>query len=141
MKGRQVTDQANANVLARWFPNIAIAVGVCVFLQAILAGRGWFIDYDLIKVHGYVGEITFVLTLLLLISAWLGRQAGLIGIVELGLTALLMVLLVAQLALGYSGRDSGTAASLHVPNAILITGITAALITLGQRRSARTGAA
>ena len=35
----------------------------------------------------------------------------------------LVVLVVVQIGLGYGGRDSGTAASLHVPNGVLIFGL------------------
>ena len=46
----------------------------------------------------------------------------------------LVVLVVAQLGLGYSGRDSAGAAALHVPNGVLIFGITTALVALSANR-------
>jgi hypothetical protein len=125
---------APQNALVRRYSVIAIITGALVLIQAVLAGRGMFVNFDLIKVHGYVGEITFVAALFLLVAAWLGRQEGVTTTTEITLGMLLIVLLAAQFALGYGGRDSGTAASLHVPNGILITATISALIALSLRR-------
>jgi hypothetical protein len=124
------------NSLVRRFHVIAILAGVLVLVQAFLAGRGLFLDFDLIKVHGYVGEITFVVALFLLVAAWIGRQEGVFTTTEVSLCVVLIVLLAVQFALGYGGRNSGTAASLHIPNGILITGVVSALIALSLRRPA-----
>ena len=123
-----------ASPVIGWFPILTVITGALVLLQAILAGRGWFIDYDLIEVHGYVGNATFIAAMVLVVGAWLGRQRGSMGTAELALSLGLLILTVAQIGLGYGGRDSQTAASLHIPNGILVTGISAALITLAYAR-------
>ena len=127
--------------LVRAYPWLAVLTGMSVLLQAILAGRGWFVlgSHNLIEVHGVVGNLTFILVLLLVVGAWLGRQAGVMTNTELILSVALVVLTAAQLGLGYSGRDSGTAASLHIPNGILVTGLTAALIAIRFMRQPRNG--
>jgi hypothetical protein len=120
----------SVNGLVRSYPWLTVLTGVSVLLQAILAGRGWFINYDLIEVHGVIGNVTFLLVIVLVIGAWLGRQAGVMTNTELILSIALIALTAAQFGLGYGGRDSRTAASLHIPNGILITGLTSALIAI-----------
>lgn len=129
--------QESSNVLVRSYPWIALLAGVFVLIQAILAGRGWFIDYDLIEVHGLAGNITFLLAIVLVIGAWIGRQTGVMTNTELILSGVLLILTAAQFGLGYGGRDSQTAASLHIPNGVLITGFTTALITIAFMRQSR----
>jgi uncharacterized membrane protein len=127
------------NGLVRSYPWLAVLTGMAVLLQAILAGRGWFVlgSHNLIEVHGVIGNLTFILVLLLVVGAWLGRQARVMTNTELILSIALVILTAAQLGLGYSGRDSGTAASLHIPNGILVTGLTAALIAISFMRQPR----
>ena len=120
-----------------WFPILTVITGALVLLQAVLAGRGLFFDYDLIEVHGYVGNATFIAAMLLVVGAWLGRQRGSMGMAELALSLGLLVLTVAQIGLGYGGREDQLSASLHIPNGILVTGLCAALITLAYSRRPR----
>jgi len=113
----------------------SITLIAAVLLQAVLAGRGWFLDGDIIKVHGYVGNATFLLTMAL---AMLGRAAtrSIRSVVPL---ALLVILTTVQIGLGYAGRDNATAAAWHVPNGVLIFGLSvlvgrSALRTVSNRR-------
>jgi hypothetical protein len=39
-----------------------------------------------------------------------------------------VLLVVAQLGLGYSGRESATAMSFHIPNGVLIFGLSVAIV-------------
>jgi hypothetical protein len=129
----------SVNGLVRNYPWLTVLTGMSVLLQAILAGRGWFMDYDLIEVHGFVGNVTFLLVILLVIGAWLGRQAGVMTNTELIVSIALIALTAAQFGLGYGGRDSRSAAALHIPNAILITGLTSALIAISFIRQPNRG--
>jgi hypothetical protein len=113
---------------ARFFRWAALATAVLVLAQAVLAGRGWFVDIDLIEVHGWVGNATFLAAITQVALAYVGWSRGAVGRLELGLSALLVVLLVAQLGLGYSGRESAGAAAWHVPNGVLIFGLSAAIL-------------
>lgn len=132
------TTSSSQNALVRWYPWIAVVTGVLVLVQAFLAGRGWFKDYDLIEVHGTLGNVTFLFAILLVVSAWLCRQAGLFTTIEVGLSVLFLILVSAQIGLGYSGRDSSDAAALHIPNGILLTMLSGVLITLGFVRTRAT---
>ncbi len=97
----------------------SVALIAVVLLQAILAGRGWFLDGDIIKVHGYVGNATFLLSVAL---ALLGRAATR-SIRAVAPLVLLVILITIQTGLGYAGRDNATAAAWHVPNGVLIFGL------------------
>lgn len=112
----------------RWFRYLALATAVLIVIQAALAGRGWFIDYDLIKIHGDLGTVTFIACVVLVNIAVRGYRAGVLDRYDLIVSGLLLLLITAQLGLGYGGRDSKVAASLHWPNGVLITALTAALL-------------
>jgi hypothetical protein len=112
----------------RW---VTVLTAGLVLVQAILAGRGWFVDLDLIDVHGFVGNLVFLVVIGQAVAAFLGRSRGKVGRLELGLSGLLVVLVVAQIGLGYSGRETAGAAAWHIPNGVLIFGIATALMTLG----------
>ena len=103
---------------------VAMLTGTSVLIQAFFAGRGLFIDTDNIDIHGILGNVTFLLAL---IQAGLAIFAGLRGRLRTMLIAtslLLLALVIVQLGLGYSGRDGGEPAAWHVPNGVLIFGLT-----------------
>jgi len=112
---------------------VAPLVSVVVLVQALFAGQGLFVDRDSIEIHGGIGNLTL---LLVLVQAVLVLFAGLRGRTRaglLGLSLALLVLVVAQLALGYSGRNGGQAAAWHVPTGVLIFGLTAGNASLVSR--------
>lgn len=121
--------QSSTGNAIRGFKIAAIATSVLVVIQAFLAGRGFFIDYDLIKLHGNIGSITFIAALLVLWFAFAGMKEGSLDRIDVAIGVVMVLLLFAQFGLGYGGRDSRTAASLHIPNGVLITGATFALMT------------
>lgn len=129
--------ESSPNVLVRFYPWIALVTGVWILVQAVLIGRGLYGSFDLVETHGQAGNLTFILVIALLIGAWMGRKAGVMTSLELILSGALLVLTFAQLGLGYEGRDSSTAASLHIPNGILITGVATALTTVAFMRQSR----
>jgi hypothetical protein len=110
-----------------------------ILVQAFFAGRGLFLDHDLIDVHGALGNVTL---LLVIVQAALVLFTGLRGSTRIQLIAsslLLVVLVIVQLALGYSGRDSSQAAAWHIPNGVLIFGLSVRvnnLIDRSRRESA-----
>ncbi len=123
---------------ARAFRWAATVTTVLVLVQAVLAGRGWFVDAGLIEIHGWVGNATFLAVVGQVVLAYAARRRWAAGGTELGLTTLLLVLVIAQIGLGYSGRESSGAASWHVPNGVLIFGVTAAILALALPRRAGT---
>ncbi len=106
----------------------SLITAVLILVQAALAGRGWFVDYDLIEVHGYVGNATFIVAIGLLGIAFNGYKRGALDRTDLIISVITLVLVVSQIGLGYGGRESTVAASLHWPNGVLITVLTAVLL-------------
>lgn len=114
----------------------AVALAAVVLLQAVVAGQAVFGDWE-IRVHGWMGNASFGLGVLLI---WSGRRAR-AGRVAAGtaaaLVVLMVVLMVAQIGLGYAGRTSPEAASWHVPLGVAIFGLAVAHVvtaTFGLQR-------
>jgi hypothetical protein len=120
-------ERTNGNPLVVWYPWVAALTALSVLAQAFMAGRFLYEGSDLVEEHGFLGNLTFILVILLVVGAWLGRQAGVMTTVDLGLSLLLLVLVAAQFGLGYS--DSTSASALHIPNGVLVTGLTFAVIS------------
>lgn len=109
-----------------------------VLVQAILAGRGWFINHDFIDIHGVVADIVVLAAIAQVVLAFLAVRRRQAGRMLFGLSLAILVLVVVQLGLGHAGRESGTAASLHIPNGVLIFGLSVAttVLTWGRGRAA-----
>lgn len=113
------------------YQGVSVLLVTMVLIQAVLAGRGWFLDGNVLKVHGYLGNATFLLTIAL---TMLGLAATRSIRVAAPL-ALLVILTTAQIGLGYAGRDSAAAAAWHVPNGVLIFGLSV-LVAVSALRTA-----
>jgi hypothetical protein len=107
----------------RWFTYVSALTVLLVLLQAFMAGRGIFLRPDLLKDHGNLGSVTFVSVLAQALLAFAIGVAGPLRNRLLILNFALVLLMAVQLGLGYSGRDSATAAAWHVPNGVLIFGL------------------
>jgi hypothetical protein len=114
--------------VVRGFRYAGIATVVLIVIQAAMAGRGFFFGGELIKRHGEVGNITFLAGLVLLWFAFSGYRQKRLDQFDLIVSVLVVLLIIAQLGLGYGGRDNATAASLHWPNGVLITLLGAMLL-------------
>ena len=106
----------------RW---LAIALVAVVAIQAVLAGRHLYEGAD-IDLHGYLGNATFVVSVLVTIAAWRGRLDGRL----LALGGVVLVACFAQTGLGYVGRDSTGAAAWHVSLGVVIFGLGSAQAAL-----------
>lgn len=109
---------------------IAPLVVLAVLIQAVFAGRGLFLNTDNLTIHGGIGNFTFLLVLVQLALVAFARFQGRARTMLLGTSALLVLLVVVQLGLGYSGRDGGQAAAWHVPNGVLIFGLAVSQMSL-----------
>lgn len=110
----------------------SILAALLVLGQAVLVGQGLYGgDLGLIGVHGWVGNASFVVVIGLVGLAVVGRRGGDLGTADLALSGLLLLLMVAQMGLGYSGRQSALAAAWHIPNGVLIFGVVAGILARG----------
>ena len=113
--------------LGRTHRIVAEVLAALVLAQAVVAGQALFGDWS-IRVHGFMGNASFLLGLVLLGLAVVGRPAR----TRLVLSAVLVPALFAQTGLGYVGRETAEAAAWHVPLGVAIFGLT---VVLGTRRS------
>jgi hypothetical protein len=116
------------SMTVRWVAALTIAI---VLIQAVLIGQALYIgDASRLALHGYLGNVSFLAAVVLaglLIFASRRREAPRAA---LALGALVAVLMIAQIGLGYSGRGGGWPAAIHIPNGVLIVGLLAALLTV-----------
>lgn len=119
------------------FRILTVVTAGLILVQAFLAGQWWFLSQaGLIAVHGWLGNLSFLAAIVLVLLAFLGVRREGWGRAELILGIALVLLMAAQLGLGYSGRRIATAAALHIPNGVLLTMVIAALLALAWRPAA-----
>jgi type IV secretory pathway VirB2 component (pilin) len=127
--GSDVAGAARPGVLraALWAGAI---LSLLILLQAVLAGRGQFVDRDFIALHGHTGNVVVVVAV---VQFGLTLLAGLRGRLRVGLlamTGLLAGLIVLQTGLGYMGRTLMEAAAWHIANGVLIFGLSVSNISM-----------
>ena len=107
-----------------------------VLVQAFLAGRGMYNDFDLIDVHGMVANLVFLLAVAQLILAFLATKGSPQRSVLIGLSGLLLVLTVAQIGIGYAIEEERGIGGWHILNGVLIMGLGTAngVLAMGNRR-------
>ena len=110
---------------------IAGTIAGVVLVLAVLAGRFLFLGDAIIELHGYIGNAVFFLALVNVGLAFITRARG----AAVAVAVAIAVLAFAQVGLGYVGRDTDDAAALHVPNGVLLMGLSAfQFADLRQRR-------
>lgn len=115
---------------------VSLATMSLVIVQAAIAGQWFFAGKaSWIAMHGWIGNLAYLGALALVVLGFLDLRQGR-GKAMLGLAVVLAVLMTAQLGLGYMGRSLAWAASLHIPNGVLLTGIGFAIATLAFVRPA-----
>lgn len=98
---------------------VAAALALLVLVQAVLAGQ--FLNGDGGRgTHRLIGEALGVVALAVAAAGYRLRAAD-PDRWRLGLA--LVVVVVAQTGLGFAGRDSTTAAALHVPLGVVAFGV------------------
>ncbi|MEX0683692.1 MAG: hypothetical protein WD904_13265 [Dehalococcoidia bacterium] len=123
--------------LIRAFQAVAGLIAVLVFLQAILAGQFLYSEPDLKDVHEMVGNFLVLAAIAQLALAWLTRDSWRYKMVIW--SALILVLIIAQTGLGYSGRDEPDIAALHIPLGVFIFSLTSIVAMLaGMDEKAKT---
>jgi len=113
----------------RAFAIVAHVVVVLVLVQAVLAGRGQFND-SFKNWHEMVGNLVLLLALAQFVLLFVAGVGGAMKRALLGTSLLLFVLIIAQLGLGYAGRDHREMQALHLPNGVLVFGLGVANVSL-----------
>lgn len=104
--------------LARLRRPLAGLVAGLILILAVIAGRGLFDTWGF-EVHGYVGNAVFALVVVNLALAIVARAPR----SQVGLAVAILVLAFAQVGLGYVGREQLEAAAWHIPNGVLLMGL------------------
>lgn len=101
-----------------------------VLVQAVIAGRSdrLFGSWD-IAAHERLGNVVFLVALVGLVLAVVARQSR----ASIPVAAALLVLVTAQVGLGYAGRSTAEAAAWHIPNGVAIFGLAVYNITATRR--------
>ncbi|HUF31939.1 MAG TPA: hypothetical protein VMN58_01870 [Acidimicrobiales bacterium] len=109
---------------------------VLVLVQAWMAGRSdvLFGDIDIV-LHGVVGNVSYLVAVGALVVAIVARADK----VAIGVSAVLVVAVTAQIGLGYTGRTTLAAAAWHIPLGVAIFGL--AVFQLSQALSLGRGSA
>jgi hypothetical protein len=125
----------------RWLATVFAAL---VIAQAFLGTRGYFGKPDLVTVHEMVANTMFLLAVAQTVLAWLLYSRRVIGMTALAFNGLLVLLTIAQIGLGYSatadnGKNLVSLISLHIPNGVLLMGVSTVLAVMawqvGSRRT------
>ena len=88
----------------------AATLVVLIAVQAVIAGRHIFGDWG-IGLHAALGNAVFAIAVLTAGVAFFRLDSRALGVVGL----VMIVVLSAQIGLGYSARDSQGAAAIHIP--------------------------
>ncbi len=125
------------------FSIAAAVMAVLVLVQAVLVGQGVWRAAEFpnfIEFHGFVGNAVFVVAIAQAALALYGMTRRIIGGNVAILNLIILGLVVTQIGLGYAGRESAVAVSWHVPNGVLLFGLTVlnATLALSQRRTSET---
>lgn len=117
-------DSGNGQMTAlRW---ISVVISALIVITALVIGQGFFGGTpSLIIGHGHLGNLIFMLAAVQLALAFFAYQKGAVGRNHLLLSGFLIVLLFAQIGLGYSGSRSGATDALawHLPVGVLAMGV------------------
>lgn len=112
----------------RWTATV-IAIGIVV--QAVLASQGFYEGKPgLVTGHGHLGNTLFLLAVIQTVVAFAASKRNLVERQVVMLAAVVTLLIVAQIGLGYTGRTEATAMAWHLPNGVLLMGVSTILAVI-----------
>ncbi len=114
--------------LIRGFQIVAGLIALLILVQATLAGQFEHNGADVKGVHAMVGNVLFMLSIVLLALAWLTRDAWRYRMVVW--SAVVLLLIVGQIGLGYGGRTSGDSAAIHIPVGVFLFALSSIIAML-----------
>lgn len=105
-----------------WYRWLSILTAVLLLVQPILAGQFLYNGHSGLKdVHEMLANVILITAAGQLALAFLARRTYGIGLV--GHNAGLVVLVIVQIGLGYSGRDNADSLAYHIPLGVLLFGM------------------
>jgi len=119
----------------KWLRITSLLVLLLVLVQAVFAGRGLWFGGNAIDIHGGIANLTGLVVLAQLVLVFVAGLSGRFRMPLIVTNVLLFILIFVQFGLGYGGRDNATAASLHVPNGVLIFGVATVAACLAWMKS------
>ena len=114
--------------LIRGFQLVAGLIALLILGQATLAGQFEHNGADIKDVHAMMGNVLFLLALVQLALAWLTRDVWRYRLVISA--AVVLLLIAAQIGLGYGSRDSGDAAAIHIPVGVFLFSLSSIIAML-----------
>jgi hypothetical protein len=124
----------------RW---VATVFAALIILQAYLGTSGFFTDPDLVTAHEMIANAMFLLVIVQTVLAWLLYTRNWLSMNVLVMNAVLVLLTIGQIGLGYAatnGDNFGDLISLHIPNGVLLMGVSTVVAVMawlaGGRRTA-----
>jgi hypothetical protein len=113
--------------LFKWYKISGMVASLLVAIQAVLAGQFFKGKMNLIERHGEIGNLTFLAVVAFGVLAYLMGVPPAKRSTLLIMHTVLIVLVIAQIGLGYSATNaddpSANAAAWHIPNGVLIFGV------------------
>ncbi|MGN6030225.1 MAG: hypothetical protein ACTHQE_01040 [Thermomicrobiales bacterium] len=117
------------------FQWLTIVNAVLMVVQAFLASEGVFGgERNLVTGHGHLGNLVFLLVVAQAVLAFVLANAGRLPRMAVTIAAVIVLLTVAQIGLGYSTRNDVGLAAWHIPNGVLLMGGMAVLATMAWTR-------
>ncbi|HYI26047.1 MAG TPA: hypothetical protein VD767_11615, partial [Thermomicrobiales bacterium] len=77
---------------------------------------------NLVTAHELIGNVAFLLAMAQVVVAFIGMQKRLLSRGLVIASALVVVLVIAQLGLGYSGRENFEVRTWHIANGVALMG-------------------
>jgi hypothetical protein len=114
--------------LIRGFQIVAGIIALLILVQATLAGQFTHNGADLKGVHEIMGNVLFMLAIVQLALAWLTRGVWRYRMIIW--SAVVLLLIVGQIGLGYGGRTSGDSAAIHIPVGVFLFALSSIIAML-----------
>jgi len=131
--GSTGTSQSPGLVLGLKITSVLLALGLLV--QAWLGSSGFFEgESNLTSTHEMLGNVFFLVAVAQIALSFFALQKGVAARPLLIVSILLLADVIAQLGLGYVGRENASAMAWHVPNGVLLMGLCTLSLVLAWNR-------
>lgn len=117
------------------FQWLSVLMFALVAVQPVLGGWGWYRDRGYIDIHEIVANTVFLISVLLVALAFLAGFRRKMWLAGWSIALLLMI--TAQMGLGYSAEGRPTVAALHVPVGVFTFGVSLLLMLFAYGFTAR----